>query len=130
DWTGKQTAWALGIGCVVVFLVGWLIWWLTKPPQLGGDPDVVRTVDALFTAVTARDEKLLTGCEQRLRASKEAGKLGTEPFDYLDGIIRKARTGRWQSAAEKLYDFMKVQRRDGPHVERKKQNNYPSLVRK
>ena len=28
-----------------------------RPPQMGADEQVFRTVDALFTAVTARDEK-------------------------------------------------------------------------
>ena len=31
----------------------------------------------------------------------------------LDGIIQTARAGRWQPAAERLYDFMKGQKREG-----------------
>ena len=31
---------------------------------------------------------------------------------YLDDVITKARAGLWEPAAEKLYGFMKVQRRE------------------
>src|SRR5262249_54575119 len=47
---------ALGLlvaGAVVVLIVN-----LRPPPQMGADEAVFNTVDALFTAVTARDEKL------------------------------------------------------------------------
>ena len=80
---------------------------------MGADEEVFKAVDALFTAVTARDEKLLGECEQRLSALKDAGKLPTDAAAYLDSVIRKARDGRWENAAEKLYDFMKAQRREG-----------------
>src|SRR5258708_4692667 len=36
-----------------------------RPPQMGADKDVFATVDALFTAITAHDEKQLSQCEQR-----------------------------------------------------------------
>jgi hypothetical protein len=82
-------------------------------PQMGGDEEVFRTVDALFTAVAARDEKLLSRCEQRLAAHRDAGKLPPEAADSLARIIAKARAGSWEGAAERLYDFMKNQKREG-----------------
>jgi hypothetical protein len=81
---------------------------------MGADGEVFTAVDALFTAVTARDEKLLGRCEGRLQAFKGARKLPAAASDYLDSIIEKARTGHWESAAEKLYGFMREQRREGP----------------
>src|SRR5438105_9828504 len=93
-------------------LVCWCVWWAT-PPQMGADEQVFAAVDALFTAVTARDERLLGQCEQRLRGLRAAGKLPDGAADFLDGVIRKAREGRWESAAEKLYGFMQGQRREG-----------------
>jgi hypothetical protein len=39
--------------------------------------------------------------------------LPAEAGDHLAGIIRKARAGRWESAAERLYEFMAAQRREG-----------------
>src|SRR5262245_27365058 len=82
-----------------------------KKPQMGADEEVFKTVDALFTAVRAHDDNLLGQCEQRLRTLKEAGKLPGNAADYLDRIIVNARGGRWEAAAEKLYDFMSAQRR-------------------
>ena len=52
---------------------------------MGADEEVFTTVDALFTAVTAHDEKLLGDCEQRLHAYRDAGKLPGDAADYLDG---------------------------------------------
>lgn len=111
--TRTRVGWlALGaVPAVVVVVV--LVVYLTRPPQMGADEEVFTTVDALFTAVTARDEKLLGQCEARLHAQREAGKLPGPAADYLDGVIKKARAGRWESAAETLYDFMKAQRREG-----------------
>jgi hypothetical protein len=85
---------------------------------MGADADVFATVDALFTALTAQDEKLLSQSEQRLRILSEAGKLPPQAASYLDGVIEKARGGSWQSAAETLYAFMKAQRREGAPAER------------
>ena len=68
-------------------------------------------VDALFTAVTARDDKLLGESERRLHALKDAGTLSDNASASLDDIIKTARNGGWESAAQTLYDFMKGQRR-------------------
>ena len=84
-----------------------------RPPQMGADEETFKAVDALFTAVTARDEKLLGQCEQRLHGLRAAGKLPDGAADFLDGVIGKARGGRWEAAAEKLYGFMQGQRREG-----------------
>jgi hypothetical protein len=113
--TRQGTVAAAGFGLVVLLVVG-VVWW-SRPPQMGADPEVARVVDALFTAVTARDEKLLGDCEQRLRALKDSGRLPGGAWDYLDGVIEKARAGRWESAAEGLYGFMRAQRREGAEGE-------------
>jgi hypothetical protein len=102
-----------GLGVLVVVSIVLLVWGLRRPPQMGTDEEVFKTVDALFTAVTARDEKLLTHCEQRLTTYKEAGSLPPKAAAHLDGIVRQARAGRWEPAAQSLYDFMIAQRREG-----------------
>jgi len=83
-----------------------------RPPQMGADSQVFRTVDALFTAVTARDENLVAQCEQRLHVCRNDGKLPPKAAAFLDEVIAKARAGHWESAAQSLYDFMLTQRRD------------------
>src|SRR6516164_1813467 len=95
-----------GAGGVSLLLgIGWYVWW-TKPPQMGPDKRVFAAVDALFTALTARDARLLDQSESRLRDLRESGALRDKVFDYLDGIIQKARAGQWHPAAERLYEFM------------------------
>jgi hypothetical protein len=97
------------VGLALVLL---LYIYLARPPQLGNEEEVFQAVDALFTAMTAQDEKLLTQCEQRLRLHRETGKLPPGPAAYLDGLISRARSGNWQSAAHGLYAFMLAQRRE------------------
>lgn len=89
-----------------------------RPPQMGADPEVFRTVDALYTAITARNEKLLSDCEGRLQTLEQAGKLPSSSGAHLKGIIGIARQGRWQAAAERLYRFMEAQRRDAVRIEK------------
>jgi hypothetical protein len=90
-----------------------LVAFLNRPPQMGADEDVFREVDALYTAVRMKDEKRLGECEARLHTHRDAGKLPADPAKFLDRVIGKARGGKWDSAAETLYDFMLAQRRDG-----------------
>jgi hypothetical protein len=113
---GEPTATRNGrmIGVAVAGLVVLGAIWLyarSSPPQIGGNQETVKAVDALFTAVTARDDKLLGDCERQLHALKGAGKLPDNASASLDGIIKEARDGGWESAAQTLYDFMKGQRR-------------------
>ncbi|MCI0461739.1 MAG: hypothetical protein L0Z62_32720 [Gemmataceae bacterium] len=98
----------LGLAAVVVLIIS-----LSRPPQMGADEDVFRTVDALYTAVRSRDEKRLGQCAKRLADYRESGKLPAGAGDYLDGVIAQARGGEWESAVRRLYDFMVVQRREG-----------------
>lgn len=84
-----------------------------RPPQMGASEEAFTTVDALFTAVTARDENKLNDCEKRLKRLEESGQLPTSAWKSLDSLIRKAHAGNWQSAAESLYAFMLAQRREG-----------------
>jgi hypothetical protein len=96
-------------------LVALLIWWWSRPPQMGADEEVSRNVDALFTAITARDEKLLADCEGRLHTLKDTDRFPPEASAYLDNIISKAHAGHWDSAAQALYEFMRAQRREEGH---------------
>jgi len=100
------------VGLILLVVTVWF-YWPSKPVQMGADEDVFETVDALFTAITAHDEKLLSQTEQRLNGFKNNGKLPANAAAYLEAVIKDARGGDWQSAAEDLYWFMKGQRREG-----------------
>jgi hypothetical protein len=107
---------------VVVMLAGGaaLAAWWSRPPQMGADEQAFAAVDALFTAVTARDDRLLADCEARLHGLHDAGKLPDAAAGHLDRITAKARAGKWEAAAEQLHAFMAAQKRDGPAEPRKK----------
>jgi hypothetical protein len=81
-----------------------------RPAQIGADEKCFKTVDALYTAVTAQDPTLLERCAAELAALRDAGKLPADAFKELDRIVGKAREGKWRPAAEQLYRFMKAQR--------------------
>jgi hypothetical protein len=87
-----------------------------KPPQIGSDEEVHKATDALFTAVTARDPAQLDRCEARLNDLHAKGKLPAAAHEALAGIIGKARGGRWETAAERLYEFIKGQETGPEHA--------------
>lgn len=97
-------------GAGLLLLGIWYVGW-GRTPQVGGDKDSVKVVDALYTAVTSRSPKRLAQCEERLHTLRDEGKLPRRTADYLDGLIGTARGGDWKSATHKLFDFMKAQRR-------------------
>ena len=107
----KRATFSICSLAAVSVLAGILFFGCGRPPQMGTDEDVFRTVDALYTAVTARNLKLLDECDVRLQGQKNAGKLTPNAATHLDSIIATARAGRWQPAAERLYAFMAAQRR-------------------
>jgi hypothetical protein len=96
------------------------VWFLGcgRLPQMGADPEVFKAVDALFTAVTSRDEKQLAECEQRLLTLIDAGKVPPAASGHLGKVIGTARAGGWESAAQTLYAFMRAQRREGADDQR------------
>ncbi len=108
----KQVGIASALAVVLLGGAALVLGW-GRVPQMGADDEVFHSVDALFTAVTARDARLLNQCERRLHAHRDAGKLPAEASRYLDGVVDRARNGRWESAAQDLYDFMTKQRREG-----------------
>jgi hypothetical protein len=54
----------------------------------------------------------LDDCEERLLALRESDQLPEKAADHLDAVIQQARSGQWEAAAKRLYDFMYRQRRE------------------
>jgi hypothetical protein len=80
-------------------------------PQIGADKEAFKTVDALYTAVSLREPKLVDGCEQRLKSLREEGKLPEAASNALVSIIAETRDGKWEPAFDHLSVFMQGQRR-------------------
>lgn len=79
-------------------------------PQIGPDKEAFKAVDALYSAVSLRDEKLLTQCETALNTLREAGKMPEKASSTLNGIIKEAHGGAWESAQTRLASFMEAQK--------------------
>lgn len=99
------------LGILAIAAIVLLTQFLRSQPQFGADEEVFKTVDALFTALTSRDNQRLSDCEQRLQTYRAAGTLPSSAAKKLDGIVKQARSGEWEASARKLYDFMLAQRR-------------------
>jgi ammonia channel protein AmtB len=98
------------IALALLLTIGWFFW-NPAPSQLGDNERAFSAVDALFTAVTARNEQLLADCEARLKALVNEGVLDDKNSEYLASVVAQAKTGQWQQAARRLYKFMQGQRR-------------------
>jgi hypothetical protein len=118
DTQKRRVAWTALVSVVVLGAIACLAAFWGRAPQMGADEEVFATVDALYTAVTARDERLVAQCETRLHTARAEGKLPHDAAAHLDGVIARARAGRWESAAQRLYDFMKAQKREGRRAHR------------
>jgi len=109
------------LGVLVLAGAGRLCLTFRAQPQLPPSEEVFKSVDALFTAVTSRDEQRLLACERRLNAFKEEGLIPAASSKRLESVIAMARAAEWESAARRLYDFMQGQRRAGRPVNRRSQ---------
>lgn len=82
-----------------------------RPPQIGEDRTSFKAVDALYTAVSLRDPKLLNQCDEELRGLRTKGTLSEAADSVLGAIIVKAKEGEWEIAQSRLGDFMRGQKR-------------------
>ncbi|MFO1094581.1 MAG: hypothetical protein U0992_14945 [Planctomycetaceae bacterium] len=107
----RRRFWLFGAGGALAFLVLALqVWAHWPPPQMQTDEQVFNTVDALFTALTARDTTQLNDCARRLKTYHAEGRMSDAVADRLDEILEQARGGEWEPAAHTLYDFILGQR--------------------
>lgn len=81
------------------------------PPQIGADRETFKAVDALYTAVSLRDPKLVAQCSATLKGLHDASKVPDRAFSSLESIIAEAKDGKWEPAQKRLSDFMEGQRR-------------------
>ena len=75
------------------------------PPQIGTNKEAFKTVDALYTAVSLRDSKLVAQCEERLEGLRDSGSLPADASKSLDSIIAEAKAGDWEALPETAERF-------------------------
>ncbi len=102
----RTTVIVVTISCLVLPFVG-----CGGPAQIGADRDSFKAVDALYTAVSLRDPKLVGQCEARLKGLRDASKMPQGAFSTLQSIIAETNDGRWEPAQDRLANFMEGQSR-------------------
>jgi hypothetical protein len=87
-----------------VLFGGYQAWrFYSIPPQLGESPQARKTLDALFTALTARDTAKLTTCMERIEVHFAEGKLSEKATNELRICHGLAKSDSWEKAAKRLY---------------------------
>ena len=66
-----------------------------------------RTLDAILTAVTLKNARLLEEDAKQAKARRDTGQLTDEEYRGMEGIINKARAGDWPGAEKDGYEFRK-----------------------
>jgi hypothetical protein len=71
------------------------------------DRDNRRVLDAILTAVTLKNPRLLEDDARRAKERYQAGQLSDGDYRALEAIISKARAGDWGGAETDGYAFRK-----------------------
>jgi hypothetical protein len=66
-----------------------------------------RVLDAILTAITLKNPRLLEDDARRARTRYEAGQLKDDDYRAMEAIIDKARAGDWSDAETDGYAFRK-----------------------
>lgn len=82
-----------------------------RVPQVLEDEAVFSELDALYTAVTTKRTDLLNDCKQRLTKLHEEKRLSDAGYTEIKAITDLADEASWTPAAERLYTFMRGQRK-------------------
>lgn len=80
-------------------------------PQVVNDEAVFGEMDALYTAVTSKRGNLLNDCRQRLTKLHDDHRLSDAGFAEVSTIMKMCDDDDWADAAQRLYNFMRAQRK-------------------
>ncbi len=80
-------------------------------PQVVNDEAVFGELDALYTAVTSKRTQLLEDCRTRLTKLNDEKRLSDSGFQEVSTIMEMCDDGDWTDAAQRLFNFMRAQRK-------------------
>jgi hypothetical protein len=66
-----------------------------------------RLLDAILTAITLKNARLLEENAARIKLRHDAGQLTDEEYEGMEAFIQKARDGDWSRAEDDGYEFRK-----------------------
>jgi len=71
------------------------------------DRDNRIALDAILTAITMKNPRLLDESAKRAKARHDAGQLTDEQYQGMEAFIAKARGGDWTGSEKDGYEFRK-----------------------
>lgn len=66
-----------------------------------------RALEAILTAITMKNTRLLEESAKKAKERKDAGHLTDEQYHGMEAIIKKASEGDWAGAEKDGYEFRK-----------------------
>lgn len=103
----KTYWWAGGVSILLLGIV--FFKWSASMPALEGSPEALRTLDALFTAVTAKDIGKVHSSAKKLEELGETQGISQAALLQVRRCGRYADEGEWTKSAELLYRLISEQ---------------------
>jgi predicted negative regulator of RcsB-dependent stress response len=101
--------WLIVAGLLLALLSCWAWMSWTRVPQFQATPEAIKTVDALFTAITSRDAERMAACKAQLTLHTSNGKMSPQAMKELEACCEQASSGEWETAAKRLYRLIDKQ---------------------
>jgi hypothetical protein len=92
------------VGMVVILLVGLFIASRWRGPT-EEDRNNRRALDAILTAITMKNSRLLEESGERAKARHDERQITDEQYQSIEAFIAKARSGNWSGAEKDGYEF-------------------------
>jgi hypothetical protein len=99
--------WSIFVGLALLALLGLVLLgspWRSPTQQ---ERDNRKALDAILTAITIKNLRLLEESAKRANDRHEAGQLTDEQYRGIETVINKARQGDWSGAEHDGYAFRK-----------------------
>jgi hypothetical protein len=98
-------SWKTGIAVALLLTMGLGVWiWSSRPPTMEMR-DNRKAVDAILTAITMKNKRLLEAGIQRAQERRQAAQLTEDQFAGMLAFASKARSGDWSGAEKDGYAF-------------------------
>jgi hypothetical protein len=95
----------LGVSLMALLVLGVLAM-AGKAPTLE-ERENRKAVDAMLTAITLKNSRLLEESAKRAQARRTAGQITEEQFQGFAAVFKKARARDWAGAEKDGYEFRK-----------------------
>lgn len=103
--TSASRKWLLGTSLVATLGLAVFAWGSRAPTM--EERDNRKAVDAILTAITMKNSRLLEEGAKRAQARRTAGQITEEQYQGMEAVIKRARARDWAGAEKDGYEFRK-----------------------